>query len=323
MNIKPEIAHRKPKKTVPVLSPKKKVWKKQFLKRYELYLMLLLPMAWYVIFMYGPMYGLQIAFKDYSPIRGFWGSEWIGFEHFERFFSSYYFWRLIKNTVTIQTVSLILGFPIPILLALLINEIRVNRFKKILQNITYIPHFISVVVVVGMLSLFLNQDHGIVNIALVHLGIDPVPFMQKPEWFKSLFIGSNIWTDMGWQSIIYIAALSGVDPQLYEAAKVDGATRLQRVIHVSIPAILPTIIILLILDIGHFMDIGFQKIILMQNDLNMSSSDVIATFTYRKGILDGDYSYTTAIGLFNAVINFILLISINQLARKKAETSLW
>lgn len=322
MNIKHEIAHRKPQKMVPVMSPKKKYWK-QFLKRYDLYLMLLLPMAWYVIFMYGPMYGLQIAFKDYLPTSGFWGSAWVGFEHFERFFNSFYFWRLIENTVTIQLFSLLLGFPIPILLALLINEIRAKKFQKILQNITYIPHFISVVVVVGMLSLFLDPDNGIVNIALSHLGIDPVAFMQKPEWFKSIFIGSNIWQSMGWQSIIYVAALSGVDPQLYEAARVDGATRLQRVIHVSIPAILPTIIILLILDIGHFMDIGFQKILLMQNDLNMSSSDVIATFTYRKGILEGDYSYTTAIGLFNAVINFILLILINQLARKKAETSLW
>lgn len=322
MNLKPEIVHRKSKKLAPILNPNKKFWK-QMLKRYDLYLMLLLPMAWYVIFMYGPMYGLQIAFKDYLPISGFWGSEWVGLDHFKRFFSSFYFWRLIQNTVTIQLYSLIFGFPIPILLALLVNEIRVNKFKKTLQNITYIPHFISVVVVVGMLSLFLDPENGIVNIALSHLGIDPVPFMQKPEWFRFLFIGSNIWTGMGWQSIIYIAALSSVDPQLYEAARVDGASRLKRVIHVSIPAILPTIIILLILDIGNFMDIGFQKILLMQNDLNMSSSDVIATFTYRKGILEGDYSYTTAIGLFNAVINFILLILINQLARKKAETSLW
>jgi putative aldouronate transport system permease protein len=312
MDNKHEIAHR----------PQKKYWK-QFMKRYDLYLMLLLPMAWYIVFMYGPMYGLQIAFKDYLPTNGFWGSAWVGFEHFERFFNSFYFWRLIENTVTIQLFSLLIGFPIPIMLALLINEIRVKKFQKLLQNITYIPHFISVVVIVGMLSLFLDPENGIVNIALSHLGVDPVAFMQKPEWFKSLFISSNIWQSMGWQSIIYVAALSGVDPQLYEAARVDGATRLQRVIHVSIPAILPTIIILLILDVGNFMDIGFQKIILMQNDLNMSSSDVIASFNYRKGILEGDYSYTTAIGLFNAVINFILLILINQLARKKAETSLW
>ncbi|GGD61854.1 ABC transporter permease [Paenibacillus nasutitermitis] len=312
MNNKHEMAYR----------PQNKYWK-QFLKRYDLYLMLLLPLAWYIIFMYMPMYGLQIAFKDYLPSNGFWGSTWVGFEHFERFFNSFYFWRLIENTVVIQIFSLLIGFPIPVLLALLINEIRVKKFQKLLQNITYIPHFISVVVIVGMLSLFLDPENGIINNAMSHFGVDPVPFMQKPEWFKSLFISSNIWQSMGWQSIIYVAALSGVDPQLYEAARVDGASRLQRVIHVSIPAILPTIIILLILDIGNFMDIGFQKILLMQNDLNMSSSDVIATFNYRKGILEGDYSYTTAIGLFNAVINFILLITINQIARKKAETSLW
>lgn len=322
MSLKPEISHQKSQKIAPVVNPKRKLWK-QILKRYDLYLMLLLPMAWYILLMYGPMYGLQIAFKDYIPVNGFWGSEWVGLEHFKRFFDSYYFWRLIKNTITIEMFSLIFGFPIPILLALLVNEIRVKKFKKTLQNITYIPHFISVVVLVGMLSLFLDPQNGIINIALSHIGIDPVAYMQKAEWFKFLFISSNIWTNMGWQSIIYIAALSGVDPQLYEAATVDGASRLKRIIHVSIPAILPTIIILFILDIGHFMDIGFQKILLMQNDLNMSSSDVIATFTYRKGILDGEYSFTTAIGLFDAVINFILLILINQLARKKASTSLW
>lgn len=319
MNLKVEVAH---KATEKVLPKKKKLWK-QILKRYDLYLMLILPIAWYVIFMYGPMYGLQIAFKNYIPTQGFWGSAWVGFENFRRFFSSYYFWRLIRNTITIKVFSIIFGFPIPILLALLVNEIRNNKYKKFLQNVTYIPHFISVVVIVGMLNLFLDPQNGIVNIILHSFGIHPIPFMQKAGWFKTLFISSNIWTNMGWQSIIYIAALSGVNPQLYEAAKVDGASRLQRIWHVSIPAILPTIIILFILDIGHFMDIGFEKILLMQNDLNMSASDVIATFNYRTGILNGEYSYTTAIGLFDAVINFILLVLLNQLARKKASTSLW
>lgn len=273
--------------------------------------------------MYGPMYGLQIAFKDYLPTNGFWGSRWVGLEHFKRFFFSYYFWRLIKNTVVIQLYSLLFNFPIPIFLALLVNEIRNEKFKKALQNITYIPHFISVVVIVGMLNLFLDPKSGIVNHALSYLGMKSIPFMQKPEWFRPLYIGSNIWANMGWQSIIYIAALSGVDPQLYEAATVDGASRLQKVIHISIPAIIPTIVILLILDIGGFMSIGFEKILLMQNDLTMSTSDVISTFNYRKGILGGDYSYTTAIGLFNSVINFILLITVNQIGKKKAEISLW
>lgn len=292
-------------------------------KRYDLYLMVLLPMTWYIIFQYGPMYGLQIAFKDYFPIKGFLGSPWVGFENFHRFFSSYYFWRLIKNTVEIKAFSILFAFPIPILLALLVNEIRNNKYKKFLQNVTYIPHFISVVVIVGMLNLFLDPKSGLVNIILNGFGVDPVPFMQKAAWFKPLFISSNIWTDMGWQSIIYIAGLAGIDPQLYEAAKVDGASRLRRIWHISIPGILPIVIILLILDIGHFMDIGFEKVLLMQNDLNMASSDVIATFNYRIGILNGEYSYTTAIGLFDAVINFILIIIVNNIARKKTSTSLW
>jgi putative aldouronate transport system permease protein len=322
MSLKLENAKMETAKTVAVTKPKKKLWR-QIIKRYDLYLMLILPMAWYIIFLYGPMYGLQIAFKNYIPIKGFLGSNWVGFENFQRFFSSYYFWRLIRNTITIKIASMIFGFPIPILLALLVNEIKNNKYKKIVQNITYLPHFISVVVIVGMLNLFLDPNTGVVNILLHSFGIKSVPFMLKAGWFKPLFISSNIWTNMGWQSIIYIAALAGVSPELYEAARVDGASKLQRIWHVSIPSIMPTIIILLILEVGHFMDIGFEKILLMQNDLNMSSSDVIATFTYRTGILNGEYSYTTAIGLFDAVINFILLILINQIARKKTSTSLW
>src|SRR5699024_1707467 len=226
-------------------------------------LMLLLPLTWYIIFQYGPMYGLQIAFKDFNPAFGFVGSEWVGFEHFTRFFSSYYFGRLLWNTFSISVYSLLIAFPIPIFLALLINEIQNNRFKKVLQNVTYAPHFISVVVIVGMLHLFLDPDGGIINIILNALGIDSVPFLSRPEWFKTIFISSNIWQNMGWQSIIYFAALSGIDPQLYEAAKIDGASRFQRVIHVSLPGIFPVIVILLILDIGQFLNIGFEKILLM------------------------------------------------------------
>src|SRR5690625_1743444 len=302
---------------------KKNTLLKQILSRYDLYLMLLLPMVWYFVFQYGPMYGLQIAFKDFNPVDGFLGSPFAGFEHFERFFSSYYFKRLLWNTVSISLFSLLIAFPIPIFLAILINEIQNNRFKKWLQNVTYIPHFISVVVIVGMLQLFLNQNGGFVNHIIELFGGSPIAFMEKASWFKTIFIGSNIWQHMGWQSIIYIAALSGISPELYEAATIDGASRLKRIIHVSIPGIMPTIIILLILDIGHFMNVGFEKILLMQNDLNMASSDVISTFVYRNAILNGDYSYSTAIGLFNSIINFILLILINRYARKQAETSLW
>jgi len=300
----------------------RQLWRR-ILVRYDLYLMLLLPLTWYIVFQYLPMYGLQIAFKDFNPARGILGSDWVGIEHFERFFSSYYFNRLIWNTLSISVFSLVIAFPIPILLALLINEIQNNTFKKWVQNVTYMPHFISVVVIVGMLHLYLNPNGGLVNLFLNSIGIDSITFMEKAEWFKAIYIGSNIWQNMGWQSIIYIAALSGVNPQSYEAAKMDGATRMQRVIHVSIPGILPVIVILLILDIGHFMNVGFEKILLMQNTLNLESSDVIATFIYRNGILNGDYSYSASIGLFNSVINFALLILINHYARKKAETSLW
>jgi putative aldouronate transport system permease protein len=291
--------------------------------RYDLYLMLLVPIVWYLVFQYGPLYGLQIAFKNFSPAKGILGSAWVGFDHFERFVESYYFWRLLWNTISINLFSLLFAFPIPILLALLINEIRNKAFSKIVQNITYIPHFISVVVMVGMLMLFLSPRGGPVNAIIEAFGGAPVRFLDSAPWFKSIFIGSNIWQNMGWQSIIYIAALSGVNPQLYEAAKMDGASRLRRIWHVSIPGIVPVIVILLILDVGHFMNVGFEKILLMQNNLNLESSDVISTFVYSEGILKGEYSYTAAIGLFNSIINLALLVLVNRFARKKAETSLW
>lgn len=291
--------------------------------RYDLYLMLLIPITWYLVFHYGPLYGLQIAFKNFNPAKGISGSAWVGIDHFQRFIESYYFWRLLWNTISINLFSLLFAFPIPILLALLITEIRNKAFSKIVQNITYIPHFISIVVMVGMLMLFLSPRGGPVNTIIEAFGGSSVRFLDSAAWFKSIFIGSNIWQNMGWQSIIYIAALSGVNPQLYEAAKMDGASRLRRIWHVSIPGILPVIVILLILDVGHFMNVGFEKILLMQNNLNLESSDVISTFVYSAGILKGEYSYTAAIGLFNSVINLALLLLVNRFARKKAETSLW
>lgn len=296
---------------------------KQMAKRYDLYLMLLLPIVWYLVFHYGPLYGLQIAFKNFNPAKGILGSSWEGFGHFERFFDSYYFWRLLWNTLSINLFSLLIAFPIPILLALIISEIRSKTFSKWLQNITYIPHFISVVVIVGILNVFLSPTSGPINLLIEALGGTPIRFLEEAGWFKTIFIGSNIWQSMGWQSIIYIAALSGVNPQLYEAAKMDGASRLRRIWHISLPGIAPVIIILLILDIGHFMNVGFEKILLMQNNLNLESSDVISTFVYTTGILKGEYSYTAAIGLFNSVINLVLLLLVNRIARKTSETSLW
>nr|WP_238404312.1 ABC transporter permease subunit [Paenibacillus paridis] len=291
-------------------------------KSYDLYLMLLLPIAWYLIFHYGPLYGLQIAFKNFNPAKGILGSPWEGFGHFERFFDSYYFWRLLWNTVSINLFSLIIAFPIPIMLALLVNEIRSKSFSKWLQNITYIPHFISVVVIVGILNVFLSPN-GPINMLIEAFGGTSIRFLETAGWFKTIFISSNIWQNMGWQSIIYIAALSGVNPQLYEAAKMDGASRLRRIWHVSLPGIASVVVILLILDVGHFMNVGFEKILLMQNNLNLESSDVISTFVYTTGILKGEYSYTAAIGLFNSVINLILLLMVNRFARKTSETSLW
>lgn len=291
--------------------------------RYDLYLMLLIPIVWYLVFHYGPMYGVQIAFKNFSPAKGILGSKWVGLDNLERFFDSYYFWRLLWNTISINLYSLLFAFPVPILLAVLISEIRSKTYSKIVQNITYIPHFISIVVMVGLLTLFFSPRGGPINTIIEALGGEPVRFMDSAAWFKPIFIGSNIWQSMGWQSIIYIAALSGVNPQLYEAAKMDGAGRLRRIWHVSLPGILPVIVILLILDIGHFMNVGFEKILLMQNNLNLESSDVISTFVYTTGILKGEYSYTAAIGLFNSVINLTLLVLVNRFARKKAETSLW
>jgi putative aldouronate transport system permease protein len=296
---------------------------RQMARRYDLYLMLLLPIIWYVIFHYAPLYGLQIAFKNFNPGKGIGGSSWVGLEHFVRFFDSYYFWRLLWNTVSINLFSLLIAFPIPIFLALIINEIPNKAFSKWLQNITYIPHFISVVVIVGMISLFLSPTSGPVNLLIQTFGGTPIRFMEEAGWFKTIFIGSNIWQNMGWQSIIYIAALSGINPQLYEAAKIDGASRLRRVWHISLPGIVPAIVILLILDVGHFMNIGFEKVLLMQNSLNSEASDVISTFVYTTGILKGEYGYTTAIGLFNSVINLTLLLLVNRIARKTSETSLW
>ncbi|MWV42674.1 ABC transporter permease subunit [Paenibacillus sp. HJL G12] len=299
-----------------------RLWR-QMAKRYDLYLMLLVPIVWYLIFHYGPLYGLQIAFKNFNPAKGIVGSSWVGFDHFERFFDSYYFGRLLWNTLSINLFSLLIAFPIPIILSLISNEIGSKKFSKSLQNITFIPHFISVVVIVGILNVFLSPTTGPINTLIEAFGGTPIRFLEEAGWFKTIFIGSNIWQNMGWQSIIYIAALSGINPQLYEAAKMDGASRLRRIWHISVPGIVPVIVIMLILDIGHFMDIGFEKILLMQNNLNLESSDVISTFVYTTGILKGEYSYTAAIGLFNSVINLILLLLVNRFARKTSETSLW
>lgn len=323
MQQKQEIYNKSVKKTIINSHALGKAISKEFFKHYQLYIMLLLPISWYIVFQYLPMYGIQIAFKNFNPVKGIIGSPWVGLKNFNRFFSSFYFWNLIWNTISLNIYSLIVGFPIPIVLAIIVNEIKGKHFKKILQNITYIPHFLSVVVVVGMLYIFLSPQTGLINILLKNLGFQSIAFMEKADWFKTIYVFSDIWQEAGWASIIYIAALAGVDASIYEAAIVDGASRFQRIIYVSIPSILPTIIILLILRVGQLMNVGFEKVLLMQNSLNMASSDVISTFIYRYGVQQGEYSYTAAVGLFNSLINFTVLILANTVAKRKSESSLW
>lgn len=289
----------------------------------DLYLLFLPVAAFFVLFQYVPMYGVQIAFKDFIAVQGIWGSPWIGFEHFERFFNSYYFWRLIGNTLGIGVYELVVGFPLPIMLALLIHEVRSARFRRFVQTVTYAPHFLSTVVVVGILMMFLSQESGMLNGFIQMAGGEPIGFLTEPSWFKTIFVGSGVWQSMGWNSIIYLAALAGIDPQLHEAAKVDGASRLQRIWHINLPGILPTVVILLILNVGQVLGVGFEKVYLLQNNLNMQASDVISTNVYRSGILGAQYGYSAAVGLFNSVVNFILLLSVNRLARRLNGTSLW
>ncbi|MDI6618425.1 MAG: ABC transporter permease subunit [Clostridiales bacterium] len=295
----------------------------KILYNYDLYLLLLPSFIYVIIFHYYPLYGLQIAFKDFIPTKGIWGSPWVGFEHLKRFFNSYYFWTLIKNTLGISLYSLIVGFPIPIILALMLNEVKSNFFKKLVQTVTYAPHFISTVVMVGIILAFLSPTSGILNTLIKFLGGEPIAFMQKPEWFKTIYVFTGVWQGAGWGSIIYLAALAGIDPQLHEAALMDGATRLQRIWYINIPGILPTIVILLILRSGSIMNVGFEKVFLMQNQLNMEASDVISTYVYRSGLLQAQYSFSSAVGLFNSVINCFLLVIVNSITRKIGETSLW
>ncbi|WNQ10761.1 ABC transporter permease subunit [Paenibacillus aurantius] len=296
---------------------------KSLRRNWDLYLLISPVVAYFILFHYVPMYGVQIAFKDFLASKGIMGSHWVGLKHFERFFDSYLFWRVIKNTLGIGLYELAVGFPVPILLALMIHEVRGKWFKKTIQTVTYAPHFLSTVVLVGMLIIFLSPRNGFVNMIVQLFGYPPISFLTEPAWFKTIYVFSGVWQQMGWSSIIYLAALTGIDPQLHEAAKVDGASRLRRIWHINLPGILPTITILLILNIGSVLAVGFEKVFLMQNSLNMDSSDVISTYVYRSGIVGAQYSFSAAVGLFNSVVNFIMLVTVNRLAKKAGGTSLW
>ena len=297
---------------------------KFYLKRYwQLYIFLLPALIYFLIFHYGPMYGVQIAFKRYMPSLGIIGSPWVGFDHFKRFFNSYYFGDLIKNTLGISIYELILGFPMPIILALVFNELKNGFFKKFAQTVTYAPHFISTVVIVGMLVSFLSPSTGIINHIISALGGNRHAFLEDPKWFKAIYVLSGIWQNTGWNTIIYMSALAGVNPELHEAAAIDGASRFQRLLYINLPALVPTMIILLIMNFGSIMSMGYEKILLMQNPLNIAASNVISIFTYQQGLIDANYSYAAAVGLFNAAINAILLLSVNKITRKVTDIGLW
>ncbi|MGG1516484.1 ABC transporter permease subunit [Paenibacillus oryzisoli] len=296
--------------------------KKDFLRNRIIYFMAVPVVAYYAIFHYFPMYGAVIAFKEFNIAKSIWDSPWVGFEHFKVFLNSYYFWRLLRNTLLLNVFQLLWGFPAPIVLALLLNEIRLKWFKGIIQTVAYLPHFISVVVVCGMVVDFTSRS-GIITDLVVWLGGSRTALLSDAGNFRTIFISSGIWQEIGWGSIIYLAALSGINPDLYEAATVEGAGRFKQMQFVTLPGIMPVVVILLILKIGHMMDVGFEKVILLYNPNTYETADVISSFVYRSGLTGGEYSYSSAIGLFQSLINFILLIAANGLARRTSENSLW
>ena len=297
--------------------------KKDWQKHKYLYLFFALPVViYFVVFKYVPLYGLQIAFKDFKTGRGIWGSEWVGLKHFTDFFGNIYFWRLISNTLRISLLGLVLGFPAPIIFALLLNEVRHKFFKKTIQTLTYLPHFISTVVICGILVTFSSSD-GLFNTIIAFLGGTRSDLLMKSSAFLPIYIGSNIWAGFGWGSILYLSALSNVDQEQYEASYIDGASRFQRMRFITLPGIMPTIVIQFILRIGNLMSVGSEKILLLYSPLTYDVADVISTYVYRKGLLDQNYAYSTAVGIFNSVINIILLVTANNLSKRVNETSLW
>lgn len=303
-------------------SPQKRSLKNHLKRTWVLYLFVIPAIIYIAIFNYAPLYGIQIAFKDFRPTDGIWGSEWVGMKHFINFFDSYHFWMLLKNTLVLSFYSLLAGFPIPIILALMLNYSRHKKLKKIVQTVTYAPHFISTVVFCGMLFIFLSGD-GVINQFLMLLGIDPILFMNKAEHFKHIYVWSGVFQGMGWSSIIYIATLAGVSPELHEAAIVDGATMFQRMRHIDFPSIIPTTVIMLILNAGQIMNVGFEKAYLLQTPTNIEYSEIISTYVYKVGMQNAQFSYSAAIGLFNNIINFVLLMTVNRVAKKISGTSLW
>ena len=290
-----------------------------------LYLIMLLPCLYYLLFHYYPMYGVTLAFKQYKPKLGIIGSPWAsqhGMKYILQVVQDPYFWTVFKNTIVLNVVNLAITFPAPIILALLLNEVASNRYKRVVQTVTYLPHFLSTVVVVGMMNSMFSSS-GIVNELLGKIGLGPYAFLNDAQYFRPMYIGSNIWQNIGWDSIIFLAALSGLDQALYEAARIDGAGRWKQTIHITIPGILPTIVIMLILAMGKIMNVSYQKILLMMTGSNQSVSDVISTYVYRRGITKADFSYATAVGLFQSLVSLVFVTATNWISRRTTETSLW
>ena len=293
------------------------------LTNWELYLFLIPTVAYFLIFRYYPMYGVQIAFRNFKATKGITGSQWVGLKNFERFFSATDFWVLLTNTLSVSVETLIFSFPVPILLALFLNQLPSKGYKKVVQTVIYAPHFISTVVLVGIISLFFSPSSGIVNYMIKALGGEPIHFMAEASWFRPLYIGSEIWQNAGWGSILYLAALSSINPELHEAAVVDGANKFQRVWHVDLPGILPTVVIMFILNAGKVMSVGFEKAYLMQTSLNISTSEIISTYVYKRGLLQAQFSFSTAVGLFESVSNLILILTVNFISKKVTDSGLF
>lgn len=292
-------------------------------RNWTLYLLLLPALVYIFLFNYLPMYGVQIAFKNFTIAKGVNGSPWVGLKWFEYFFGSPKCISIISNTIILSLYTLAAGFPVPILLALMLHNVPGNRFKRITQTVAYLPHFISVVVVVTMLSCFTSVNSGFINTIIKTLGGEPVFFMGKPEYFRHLYVWSGVWQEMGWNSIIYLAALTGISSELHEAAMIDGASKLKRIWHIDLPGIMPTMVILLIMRCGSVMSVGFEKTFLMQNGLNLSVSEVISTYTYKQGLVSSKFSYSAAIGLFNNAVNLLFLTLVNGISKKLSDNSLW
>ena len=299
--------------------------KKSFRRHWQLYLIMVPGLLYFLIFKYVPMASAVIAFKDYNVIQGVWGSPWAGTKYFDLFFSNPVFWTLIKNTLGLSFYALVVGFPIPIILAICLNEVRDGFFRRFTQLVTYAPYFISTVILVSMTMLLLSPRLGVVNLALQALGQQPINFLGRPDMFSSIYVWSGVWQFSGYAAIVYLAALAGIDPQLHDAAKVDGASRIQKIMHVDLPGIMPVILVILVLNAGSLLAVGFEKVFLLQNPLNLATSEVISTYVYKIGLLNANFSFATAVGLFNSVVNMILLLLVNTLVKRASNSSagLW